>query len=227
MTTEIIQKFFTAFMAAQSNRTVYNSKIPASMMASAVDASGWFEWKLLAGNLQESDYKKVEDRFHILFPKSFIAWHKQYFFLDGDCSFIRLPSSNPVFPLGDIESKLDWVLPKSLITQKLYPFADEGNDTGPYVFDARISVADNEFPIRVYDHGYKEDIEGLSEVVFSSFHKMIECLTHYLSSLQSRKDYEIIPDFFVIDPTGAGDAGRNYWLTWSAMLKENFEEFGD
>jgi hypothetical protein len=94
------------------------------------------------------------------------------------------------------------------------------------VFDGRNPRPDNEFPIRVYDHEFGGQLEGLSEIVFSSFAKLLECVTYFLQELKSRKNFEIIPDFFRIDPEGAGKTGIDYWLTCIKMQKANFEEFG-
>jgi hypothetical protein len=224
--TDFNKKFLDAYLSVYSRKTVYTDSFPSEMKASEKDNEGWIEWKPIEGTLQESDYQKLERKFGVLFPKSFINWHKAYYFLDADCSIIRLPKSNPIRPLEDLEKNLDWFIPEQLIPHKLYPFADEGNDAGPLVFDGREPVTDNEFPIRVYDHEYGGDLEGLSEIIFSSFPKLLECLTHYLIELKSRNNFEIIPDFFQIDPGGAGKSGIDYWLGWAGMQKANFEEFG-
>ncbi|MBO9683457.1 MAG: SMI1/KNR4 family protein [Flavisolibacter sp.] len=224
--TDLNHKFIEAYLSVFPSKTVYTDSFPLDMKASEKDADGWIEWKPLKGTLQESDYRQLEKQFGILYPKSFIDWHKSYFFLDGDCSIIRLPSSSPTQPLKDLKQSLDWFIPKQLIPQKLYPFADEGNDTGPLVFDGRQPKRDNEFPIRVYDHEYSGDLDGLSEIIFSSFSKLLECLTHYLTELKTRQNFEIIPEFFQIDPNGAGKTGVDYWLSWAGMQRANFEEFG-
>jgi hypothetical protein len=176
--------------------------------------------------LDTLDYKKIEDQFNVRLPNSFIEWHKSYYLLDGDCSLLRLPFSNPLQPLQEVKNNLDWYIAKQLIPQKIYPFATEGNDGGPLVFDGRIEVANNEFQIRVYDQDFGGNLEGLGEVVFSSFSKLLECLTHYMLELKARKSFEILPDFFRIDPDGAGKTGIDYWLSWAAMQRANFQEFG-
>ncbi len=223
--TELINNFFDAHLAAFSNKTVFTKDSPLEMMLSQKNTDGWFEWKLIKGTLLENDYKKIEDNFKIELPKSFIKWHKAFFFLNCDTSILRLPTSNPKLPLKEISDSLDWFIAEQLIPQKLYPFGDEGNDIGPLVFDGRLSLQDNEFPIRFYDHEFGGDIKGLSEIIFSSFEKLLECLTYYLTELKTRKNYEIIPDFFKIDPKGAGLTGIEYWLSWVNMQKANFEEF--
>ena len=75
---------------------------------------------------------------------------------------------------------LNWHVPQELIPKGLIPFADDGNDTGPLVFDTR-NQENEDFPIRVYDHEFSGDLDGLSEVIFSSFSKMLECLTLFLN----------------------------------------------
>ena len=225
--TELIHKFFAAYSTAFSNKAVYTKDSPKEMMLSKENSENWFEWKIIEGTIKAEKYKKIENEFKIELPKSFIDWHKEYFFLDCDCSILRLPSSNPNLPLKDIEQKLNWFIPQQLIPEKIYPFADEGNDTGPLVFDGRLKKIDNNFPIRVYDQEFGGDLEGLSEVIFSSFDKLLECLTHYMTELKTRKNFEIIPDFFKIDPIGAGSTGIDYWLSWASMQKSNFEMFGD
>jgi hypothetical protein len=222
---ELVHQFFNAYMTAFSNKTVFTKDTPQEMMLSPVNEDGWFEWRLIEGIIQEENYERIETEFKIKFPKSFIQWHKEYFFLNADTSILRLPTSNPNLPLVEIKQNLDWFIAEQLIPQKLYPFGDEGNDAGPLVFDGRIDMKDNNFPIRFYDHEFGGDLEGLSEVIFSSFEKLLECLTHYLTELKTRKNFEIVPDFFRIDPAGAGLTGVDYWLSWTNMQKANFEEF--
>jgi hypothetical protein len=223
---ELSTKFFNAYFDAFSNRTVFTDDVPKEMMLTEEDEEGWFGWKLIKGTLNEDDYQKVEKEFNVNFPKSFVEWHKEYYFLDADTSIIRLPTSNPNLPLEELRDDLNWFIAEQLIPQKLYPFGDEGNDAGPLVFDGRADKKDNEFPIRIYDHEFGGDLEGLSEIIFSSFEKLLECLTHYMTELKTRKNFEIIPDFFKIDPTGAGSTGIGYWQGWANMQKANFEEFG-
>lgn len=219
--------FFNAYFEAFSNRTVFTKDIPGEMIESPKDKDGWFGWKLIKGTLSAGDYEKIETDFNIQLPESFVQWHKEYFFLGADISILRLPVSNPNLPLKDIRQQLDWFIAEQLIPQKLYPFGQEGNDAGPLVFDGRIPVGGNDFPVRFYDQEFGGDPEGLSETIFSSFGKLIACLTHYMTELKTRKNFEIIPDFFKIDPAGAGLTGIDYWLRWSNMQKANFEEFGN
>jgi len=107
--------------------------------------------------------------------------------------------------------------------QGLIPFGNEGNDTGPLVFDARGRSNLNEYPIRVFDQ-YAEDLHNLGDVIFSSFPKLLECVTHFLNMTRGglKKDFEIIQDFFLIDSEGAGTpGGKAYWNTWSQMMRAN------
>src|SRR4030095_11114329 len=220
-----IEAFFKAYWTV-GMKSVYTDKVPIEMMQSAVDEDGWYEWKLLPGSLTLDDYKKAEKQFGAIFPDIFIDWHRRYFFANCDCAIIRLPPSYPTRPLQNIIKYLDWDIPKLLIPLGLIPFAAEGNDTGPLVFDTRNQSTNNDFPIRVYDHDYGGALDGLSEVIFSSFSKLLECLTHFLLQEKSKNHFEIIPDFYKIDPLGAGLTGKLYWTSWAEMLKANHEEFG-
>jgi len=222
--TDISKQFINAYFEVFPNKTVWTESFPAAMKASEKDADGWIGWKPIRGTLTDAEYADLEKKYAVVFPKSFIAWHKSLFFLDADCSIIRLPASNPKQPLREIEKKLDWFIGEQLIAQKLYPFADEGNDTGPLVFDGRLPREQNEFPIRVYDHEFGGDPEGLSEIIFSSFTSLLECTIHYLRELKTKKSFEIIPGFFEIDPDGAGKTGVDYWLAWANMQKANYNE---
>ncbi len=225
---ETIDGFFKAYFNYSDFLIGYDhEKTPKPMVNSTVNQNGYYEWKPINGTLTVADYSKIEQKFHVKFPESFIEWHKQYFFLDCSCQLMGLPISSPTEPLQHIIDNLDYDLAKELIDAKLYPFGDEGNDAGPLVFDGRYEVEDNEYPIRIYDHEYGGDMEGLSEIIFSSFPKLLECFIHYIQELKTRKNFEIIPDFFQIDPTGAGKTGVDYWLEWVAMEKENDEMFGD
>lgn len=221
---KIINDFFQQFFN-QELKTVFIEQTPKDMMASSVDNEGWYNWKPINGKFNIIDYEHIEKKFKIKFPESFIEWHKQYFFLDCDCSLVRLPHSSPTEPLQEIIDNLDNDFAESLIAVKIYPFGQEGNDMGPLVFDGRREVTENEFPIRFFDYDYYGDLEGLSEIIFSSFLKLLECITYFLKEVETRKIFEIIPDFFNIDPEGAGKTGVDYWLEQAAMYKQNEEHF--
>jgi hypothetical protein len=210
LTTEFFKAYWKPGM-----KSVYTKIVPKEMMASPIDKDGWYEWKLITSTLTVNDYQKLEDKFKVRFPTSFINWHSTYFFADCDLSIIRLPNSFPTVPLKSVADHLDWYVAEKLISQGLIPFADEGNDTGPLVFDTRNRNNENDFPIRVYDHEYMGDLSGLSDVIFSSFSKMLECLTHLLNESKTKNQFHIIPDFFKIDPDGAGLTGRSYFNLWT------------
>lgn len=223
--TDEIEQFFKAYWQ-EGMKAVYTENVSKEIMVSAVDSDGWYEWKLIPGVLTNEDYKNVETQFKITFPENFIAWHKRYFFEDCDCSIIRLPCSSPTRPLQEIIDNLDWYIAEQLIPFGLIPFAKEGNDAGPLVFDMRNASGKKDFPIRVYDHEYGGDLYGLSEIIFSSFEKMLTCLTHFLTEIKTRKRFEVLADFYEIDPEGAGSTGKEYWESWIVMERANFEEFG-
>lgn len=223
---DIIEQFFKAYWT-KGMKYVYTEEVPKEMMASMVDKDGWYEWKLVPGTLTSKDYDQVAAKFKIIFPDKFIEWHKRYFFADGDCSLVRFPHSLPTRPLEEIIKNLDWEIPEQLMPLGFIPFADDGNDLGPLVFDSRKSSDRIDFPIRVYDHEYGGDLDGLSEIIFSSFEKMLECLTHFLSKTKTKERFEVIPDFYSIDPNGAGSTGKEYWANWVEMEKANSEEFGN
>ncbi|MGI4874122.1 MAG: hypothetical protein ACRYFX_23425 [Janthinobacterium lividum] len=213
----LARNFFEAYLAVYPATAVFADDVPPEMVQAKEDEEGWFTWKLISGTLPESAYRIIEAESNVQLPQSFIDWHRAYFFLDADCSLLRLPVSNPNLPLADIRQNLEWS--EGLIANKLYSFAYEGNDTGPLVFDGRVPATANEFPIRVFDHEYGDDLSRLSPIIFSSFEKLLECLTHFMRELKTRKSFEIIPDFLVLDPAGAGSTGAAYWLQWPAMLK--------
>ena len=207
----ITANFFAAYWLPGMT-AVYTEAESPEMMAGPVDEDGWFEWKLAKGNLQDSDYKRIEEEYQIQLPPSFIDWHEAFFFCDGDCMIAQLPASSPYEPLALLKAQLDYG--GDLISQGLYPFATDGNGVGnPLVFDARHPVVGNEFPIRVYDHEFVDDLNGLGEIIFSSFSKMLECLTYFLSRPKELESGEAVRGFFDIDPTGAGGPGQDYWLS--------------
>lgn len=216
----IYENFFQAYWKP-GLREYYTESSSKEMMLTPVDQEGYFEWALIKGTLTLEDYRKVEDKYNMRLPLNFKEWHRQYFFCDGDCSIVRLPCSVPTRPLQEVIECLDWHVPEQLIPLGLIPFANEGNDTGPLVFDTRNQSDSSDYPIRVYDHEYMGDLEGLSEIIFSSFNKLIECLTHLLKETKSRESFDVIGDFFLIDPNGAGATGKQYWMSWIDMLSPN------
>lgn len=214
----IIESFFKAYWRP-GMKTVFVDRIPVEMLAGPVDNEGWVEWRVTKGKLRAEDYQQIEKEFDVKFPESFIAWHRSHFFLDCDCSIIRLPVSSPTAPLKEIRENLEWN--RNLLEQGLIPFGYEGNDTGPLVFETRYALVSSDYPIKVYDQSL-DDLEGLSEIVFSSFSKLLECVTHFLNMRGRKKDFEIIPDFYLIDSEGAGSkGGRVYWNSWTGMLRAN------
>jgi hypothetical protein len=221
---DIINNFFDIFFKFNRLRTVYGVQItPQNMMDSGVDNEGWYTWKPIKGTLTSADYNKVEQKFGVKFPRSFIEWHKEYFFLGGGSPVVYLPCSSPTQPLQEIIDGLDYSLGENLIVQKLCPFATDDNDIGCFVFDAREEREDNEYPIRLYDHEYGgDDLEGLSEILFSSFTKLLECLTYAMENSKAPL-YENLAEFIRIDPDGAGKDGIDFWLHRIAFEKEDFD----
>jgi hypothetical protein len=123
---DLNQTFFYAYLEVFPNKAVYTDSFPEEMRASEIDEDGYVEWKLLNGTLTESDYDKIERSYKVLFPKTFISWHKSFFFLDGDCSILRLPYSTPSQPLEELKRNLNCYIPEQLIPKRVYPFGDEG-----------------------------------------------------------------------------------------------------
>ena len=209
--TDTAADFFAAYWRPGLT-VVYTDGVSPAMMAGPEDEEGYFAWQLAEGTLTAADYQRLEAEYQVQLPPSFVDWHRAFFFCDGDCQLVRLPASLPNEPLEEVRNELEYG--GDLISQGLYPFASDGNDAGPWVFDARWPVAGNEFPIRVYDHEYLDDLNGLSEIIFSSFGKMLECLTYFLSRPETMESGEAVRAFFTIDPAGAGGPGEHYWLSY-------------
>lgn len=223
----LIDDFFNTRYLTETLKKVYTRNTPLIMMDSEVDQDGYYRWKLIPGTLQKTDYHKLEAKYNIKFPRFFIEWHRKYFFLDGDCSFLCLPASSPNEPLKEIIDLLENDYARELSKQGLYAFSTDGNDEGLLVFDSRHVGTSDDFPIRAYDFAANGNLEGLSDIIFSSFQKLIECTTYFLEQTKVKKDFEVFPDFFSIDPDGAGKYGVDYWLGWVSMQKQNFIDFGD
>ncbi|MGF1924661.1 MAG: hypothetical protein ACQUHE_10820 [Bacteroidia bacterium] len=219
MNDKIISGFFDAYFASNLLSIVYSDDIPQEMLASPVNEDGWVAWRPIKGTFTEEKYHLVERNFRIKLPKSFIEFHKRYFFLDGDCYLLNLPYSNPNRPLEKLIDVLDNDHARYLADIDIYPFAMEGNDSGFLVFDGRGVESNNEFPIRVFDYMSSEELDGLSAIIFSSFTKLLECLTHFMRESKTRNNFEIVLEFMDIDPLGAGKYGSEYWKGWSKMLK--------
>ena len=214
-----IEYFFEQFFKHKLLIAHYTEGItPKSMVDSEVDIDGYYRWKPVKGKIKDVAYEKLEQSYGLSFPKSFIQWHKRYFFFGRDCRILNLPSSSPSAPLQEIIHFLNNDVAKALIAEKLYPFGEDTYTGKLMVFDARIPFADLEYPIRVYD-GNGTDLYGLSEVVFSSFPKLLECLTYLFEEIHTRPIHEIITGFSCIDPKGAGSTGINYWQEIITMEK--------
>jgi len=209
----IIEDFYSSFFSYTDYWRGYGEEItPKEMMDSPVGDDGYYKWKPIEGALSYDDYHGLEKRFNVIFPRSFIEWHKRYFFLNCSCRIIDLPFSSPKQPLQDIIDNFDYDVSKDLAKSKLFIFAEDNDEIGPYVFDAREPRDNNEFPIRIYDYEYVGDLDGLSEVIFSCFTKLLECITYLLQNINTSPLSEILPEFLRIDPEGAGKTGVDFWL---------------
>ncbi|MDT3405426.1 hypothetical protein [Mucilaginibacter terrae] len=217
----IITSFFSVFLTQSPRLSVYTSDVPDAMMETTPDDNGWFKWRPLEGNIKLSTYQQFMQMYDVVLPKSFLEWHQAYYFLDGDCSIVRLPFSNPEKPLQELKDLVDNNVSKHLIAEKIYPFATEGNDGGYLVFDGRMYVEEDEYPIRF--QSYEAEFNGSGPIIFSSFSKMLECLTYFLSRNDIEQVFDLIPHFFTTDPSGAGKEGVDYWIGWINMSKENYE----
>jgi hypothetical protein len=229
---QIIEEFYkTIFKSPEKLRTVFSlDDTPVEMMNSSVSNSGWFTWKPIPGTLSYETYHEVEQKFNVVFPKSFIEWHKRYYFLTCASNLASLPFSYPSKPLQEIIDGLNYDFAKDLIMFKLYPFASDGGDRGIWAFDGRVEMDGNEYPVRLCDYDIEiledNDIKNLTQIIFSSFPKLLECITHFLKGINTRPDFELILEFFQIDPEGAGKPGFDYWLNLSTCLREQSEEEG-
>lgn len=202
MTSTLIDQFFEAYML-YANET------------RGQDA----QWRYLPSTRGEKNYSALEQELGIVLPDSYKQWHGQYDFPKIEFPMLNLFGSNRNLSL--LASEYDWDLPPLLAGNQLYIFGDEANDVGPLVFDGRDATPGNEFPIRVYDHEFIDgEPEALSEIIFSSFTKMVECLLHYIKASPESGHGTSIRQFYDIDPEGAGSQGREYWDTWMAMLDE-------
>lgn len=222
-----IDIFFSSFFKYVTLKTVYVQQSPKNMMASDIDEEGWYTWKPIKGTLSDIDYQEVEQRFGVVFPKSFIEWHKRFFFLQGFCRIIDFPISSPKQPLQAIIDNLDNDLSRELASAGLYIFAQDDDNYGPFVFDGREDKTDDEFPIRIYDYHYIGNLDGLSEIILSSFSKLLECITYLLNNIDTLPLSEIIAEFLRIDPQGAGKSGLDFWLERIAIEKEEENETYD
>ena len=161
----------------------------------------------------EKDFSTLERQFHTVFPDSHKQFYERYNFSEIEIPLLRLTGSDP--HLSNLATEYNWDLPKRLTDNQLYVFGDGGNDIGPLVFDGRIPKSGNEFPIRMYDHEFTDGApEALTEILFSSFTKMIECLLHYLEEGPKTGYNAAIRQFLDIDPEGAGSEGREFWPPW-------------
>ncbi len=218
---DIIENFFQAYQKYDL-RAVYVPSTPKEMMASGIDEWGWYTWKLIPGTLEPGAYHNLAARFGCTFPDLFIEWHRRYYFVDCDCSLASFPASLPNQPLKALEDSLAWDAPKELIRQGFLPFAHEGNDAGLLVLDTS-KMKDDDCPVYFSDVDYVGELEGISGPVFSSFEKMLLCFTQFLKEQPARPRHEIISDFFILDPEGAGKSGRAYWRDWIEMERETDE----
>jgi hypothetical protein len=139
---QIIEEFYkTLFSSANEMRTPYRKDLtPPEMMNSPVSEDGWFTWKAIPGTLRNESYHEVERKFKVIFPESFIEWHKKYYFLNCGTNLVNLPYSYPNKPLDEVIENLDYDFAKDLIAFKLYPFASDGNDGGVWAFDGRVKL---------------------------------------------------------------------------------------
>lgn len=189
--------------------------VPADMIVSDPNPHGRFEWKLVERSRGiDPSLDSFEAEIGHKLPEAFKLWNSRYYTLEGYAHILYLPTSPTHDPFREMRSLFFDFRPEDVSQIGLIPFGEERLGIGPLCFDTREPNPAADWPICYFEHDFPDDAIG--PVIFSSFHKLLECCVHYLSGPGtddwSRK--ERIPDFFDIDPTGAGDPGREYWEGW-------------
>lgn len=216
---ELIDQFYALnYPKGPITTHVQRGRVPADMVVSGPYPNRMVEWKLVERCRGiDPGFDSFEAEIGYKLPESFKLWSSRYYTLDCHTDILSLPASPTDDPFGELR---DWFFrayrPEHLGQIGLIPFGDEAAGAGPLCFDARSSASgSSDWPILYVDHDSPPD-EAIGPIIFSSFHKLLECCVHYLSGPGT--DYwsrrERIPDFLELDPTGAGGPGQEYWETW-------------
>lgn len=215
---ELIDRFYALnYPKGPIVTRVQRGRVPADMVISGPDPrTRMVEWKLVERCRGiDPGFVSFEAEIGYKLPESFKLWSSRYYTLDCHTHLMSLAASPTNDPFGELR---DWFFkayrPEQLGQIGLIPFGDEGIGIGPLCFDTRHSSS-TDWPIRYVDHDSSPE-DAIGPIIFSTFHKLLECYVHSLSG--NGTDYwsciERIPDFFVLDPTGAGGPGREYWDAW-------------
>lgn len=217
---ELIDRFYALNYAKGPLFTyVARGRAPADMVISGPTLSGRIEWKLVERCPGiDPAFESFEAEIGYRLPESFKLWNSRYYTLDGHAHILYLPTSPTNDPFGQLRDYFFNYRPENLSQIGLIPFGEERIGIGPLCFDTR-QTNSVDWPIRYFDHDSSSDDaidDAIGPIIFSSFYKLLECCVHYLSG--PRADHwsclERIPDFFELDPAGAGGPGREYWEAW-------------
>ncbi len=215
---KLIDRFYRAFWSIYGKSPYYlgfHNDLPNKSTFNSYDKiKEYYQCQI-----EPNSYQLIESQYDIKYPSLFKEWHSFQHFHEGDLSFVRLPENPIGNTVQSIAKSLGWSFSKELTQEGIVPFAEEGNNTGPYVFDQRNATNVEDSPIRVYDYTYGGELNGLSEVIFSNFKMLLECAIHYLENLGRISNSKLMIDFLHIDPNGAGYTGIEYWKSWSESYK--------
>lgn len=191
--------------------------IPEDMLISGPNLHRRIEWKLIERYKGvDPRFKEFEEEIGYRLPESFKLWQSRYYILDGHAHILYLPISPTNDPFGELRDLFFNWRPEHVSQRGLIAFGEERLGIGPLCFDARQRLPESDWPILYFDHENPDPDDAIGPVLFSSFEKLLACCVHYLSG-PGTDDWtrkEQIPEFFDIDPSGAGGPGREYWEEW-------------
>lgn len=194
---DLITEFFKAYY---EDMTDYFFEFPTDkMLEEKVTKDNFIEWILTPTKIKLSDYEPLEKKLGETIPLIFKKWYSRHYSpepgsLDTRIIFLPVPTQEDLFSelegslLGYGDSYQD------IRDLNLIPFGSDANARGAICFDASDkSINPNDYPIVLFEY----DTWDKSEIAFSNFEKMLECIID-LTKVGSTEN------FAKIDPKAGG-----------------------
>lgn len=142
------------------------------------DEDAWWNWNLVESPVVESDILSLEQAIGAPLPPLFRAWFMFKSLPETDFGWVRLPHVLPNAPLKDLCDSVQWMNDERMLFRKrnVFPFADDGNDTGPLCFDLTRPLPDGDYPILLFDHELLHQPEYAGMEVAESFSRLLDLI---------------------------------------------------
>lgn len=173
-----IDRFIKVFL---SSVAPYAPGVPDEMRDGPDDREGWCAWKPVASPVTQDMMQELEDSIGVPLPPLFKAYLTNKCLLMTDFGMLSLPEMRPDEPLEEFQGYLGLYQPGSYWrTQKLLPFGEDGDATGPICFDISQPTVDGDYPVVFVDRERTRQPGYRGEKRWDSFAQMLDAVEEHL-----------------------------------------------